>query len=721
MSVTGSVPQAVRDINELLNYLSPDVELYAVVHDAHRFLLKFRAVIEVAPLQLYASCIVFAPAESIARLVFERDLSESLPRLLDEDTDWDPLLLAIDHVGENAVLSPDGKIVALADGEVWDVATGTVICTPGSSNNYDYVDYDDDGPFRATLSDDAKILICVSRKGKVESLAIATGRRVELVAPSSEEWCSEVTFSADGKRIVILWKNEGSAFIDVRSQQVLRKNGVEYNQVKNVGFHPNGKMLTSASDDQAVRLWDPSSGRLLKKLETNSGTVSVVRFSHQGAILASLSDNEISASGQQVYVWNLAESGLPNEILASMCRPVFTPDGKFLSSTASRRSGRTATGGRMIEFWNRETGELVQEFDNNSQVHDLLFPADGGIMASTSSDTLRLWDITMHRSTRQVVALDDQIQRLWLSQDGRLVISEAITWELKLWNAKTGEHLRDFDVGERACGPCFSPDGKCIITLVGGKDIRVCDAEGWRTHSKLRGHPSRPEIWAISPDSKLLATAGDPSLYSTGPATTAPEPYAIRLWDLSTRRIVHTLQDHTSGVQFLEFSTDGKLLASASKDGTVRLWNTSTGVDEAILTGSSGNGSMLTSFSYTRIRIWDPATGELLGERANILRNADHRFPGIWWSPDGQILHSTLGIIDLEAIFPSSLGSRSTGARGAYLDNYWVVQGMEKILMLPFEHRVHCVVWNDSLLIMGNKSGRLSVLQMGEVNTKVTD
>ncbi|KAF3405280.1 hypothetical protein DPV78_002613 [Talaromyces pinophilus] len=130
---------------------------------------------------------------------------------------------------------------------------------------------------------------------------------------------------------------------------------------------------------------------------------------------------------------------------------------------------------------------------------------------------------------------------------------------------------------------------------------------------------------------------------------------------------------------------------------------------------------MLASFSYPRIRIWDPATGELFGERANILRNADHRFPGIWWSPDGQILHSTLCSIDLEAIFPSSLGSRSTGARSAYLDNDWVVQGMEKVLMLPFELRVHCAVWNDGLLIMGNKSGRLSVLQMGEVNTKVTD
>lgn len=196
------------------------------------------------------------------------------------------------------------------------------------------------------------------------------------------------------------------------------------------------------------------------------------------------------------------------------------------------------------------------------------------------------------------------------------------TWGLKLWNAKTGEHLRDFDVGERACGPCFSPDGKCIITLADGKDIRVRDAESWRTRSKLRGHPSRPEVWAISPDSKLLATAGDPSLYSTGPATTAPELYAIRLWDFSTRRIVHTLQGHTGGVQFLEFSTDGKLLASASKDGTARLWNTSTGADEAILTGSSGSiwslalspdgETIAASDNEQTIRIWSAETGETI-------------------------------------------------------------------------------------------------------------
>ncbi|KAL3478812.1 hypothetical protein BJX99DRAFT_256220 [Aspergillus californicus] len=806
MSVTGSVPQAVQEINELLSYLSQmsgdkNQELYAVVRDAHRFLLKFRVIIEVAPLQLYASCIVFAPAESITRSIFERDLSESLPRLLDEDTDWDPLLLTIDYVGENAMLSPDGKIVASASGWVWDVATGTVICAPESSDNYDYDDYDDDEPFRATLSDDAKNLICVSRKGKVESLDMATGRRVELVEPCSEDWCSEVTFSADGKKIVMLWDNEGFAFIDVLSQQVLRKNGAEYNQITNVEFHPNGKMLASASDDQTVRLWDPSTGQLLKKFETNSRTISLVRFSHQGAILASLSDDELclwdpatgrlirtvdvfgwienitfspdamflaASSHEQVYVWNLAESGLPAKIPASMCRPVFTPDGKFLSSTASKRSGRTATSGRMIEFWNIETGELVQEFDNNSQIYDLLFSADGRIMASTSDNALRVWDITMHRSTRPVVAHDSQIQRLWLSQDGGLVISEAITWELKLWNAKTGEHLRDFNEGERACGPCFSPDGKWIITLVGEKDIRVRDAESWRTRSKLSRHPSRPTVWAISPDSKLLATASDPSRFSIGTGSAAAEQCAIRLWDLRTRRIVHTLQGHTSGVQFLEFSTNGKLLASASDDGTVRLWDTSTGAEGAIPTGSSGrigsltfspdgetiatsdyeqtiriwsattgetihllrlsmpanalcfspDGTMLASFSHPRIRIWDPATGELLGERANILRNADHRFPGIWWSPDGQTLYTTLGSIDLEAIFPSSLGSRNTGAKGAYVDNDWVVQGTEKVLMLPFEHRVHCAVWNDGLLIMGNKSGRLSVLQMGEVNTK---
>jgi WD40 repeat protein len=173
---------------------------------------------------------------------------------------------------------------------------------------------------------------------------------------------------------------------------------------------------------------------------------------------------------------------------------------------------------------------------------------------------------------------------------------------------------------------------------------------------------------AFSPDGKILAAANQDG--------------TVRLVDAATGRGVHTLTGHKERVNGVAFSPDGTLLASASADGTVRLWNPGTGAPVRTLVGHSDkarcvrfsrDGSLLASGGDDKtVRLWNPRTGTpvrtLGGHLGGVM--------GAAFSPDGKMLASCDGLPDQKG--EVRLWSLATGALlrtlWGHTSEVWAVQ-----------------------------------------------
>ena len=206
--------------------------------------------------------------------------------------------------------------------------------------------------------------------------------------------------------------------------------------ISQIQYSPDGKLLASASADNAIKLWDAEKGELITTLEGHKAGVNSVIFSHDARVLISGSEDKT------VKIWDIKSNSLITNLEGhtdGIKAVAISPDNKFIVSAGYDKT---------IKIWNIQ-GELLQSIDaHNLAITSLQFASDGKTLASASWDnTIKLWSVKssgeINPTPLQILSgHQDGVTSLVFSKDGEILASASADLTIKLWDTKDGILLK---------------------------------------------------------------------------------------------------------------------------------------------------------------------------------------------------------------------------------------------------------------------------------------
>ncbi len=470
---------------------------------------------------------------------------------------------------------------------------------------------------RCVFHPDGRHFLTQSEDGAVHEWDTETGRLLRTVAEKSR--AGSFALSVDGRRLALGFsKRPGQASVaqlyDTATGKPVGSPLSHPDEMYGTAFTPDGKRLATACADGMVRLWDVTTGRLLREGCPHDGlTIQELAISPDGQTLATATSVRIDAQASgAAYLWNLK-------------------DGKRLGQPLRHRSG----------------------------VLSVAFSPDGKEIVTGGLDaTARIWNVATSLPVGPPLAHTDEVWTVRYTPDGQEILTGGM-FGLNQWGRFPGLHmLAKLPVGSvHVQDLAVSPNGKTLVTVdryqYGHGAIHICRLARGFSRPAVSARRSSADAGSIvtegltwfrwhlasfNPDvTRLVSGSGDGYARLFNTATGQPE-------SLGSLPFRHPWK----AVNVTAFSPKGRFFATSSRDiaaiSDVRIWDSATGrpsgqaipfMNYISAMAFGPDEKILATGGYDcTVRFWDPITGKPLGPPLN----QSDIVLALAFSPDGKTL-----------------------------------------------------------------------------------